>query len=191
MKPDHSDQRKAQANERLLQRLMMSAVLMFGFGFALVPLYKKICDIAGINVLAAQESAVAARVNTQVDTSRTISVEFDANSSGPLRFRPQISSLQVHPGEIAQVVYEVRNQQDRRLQAQAIPSYAPQQAAPHFRKLECFCFRQQSIGPNEARQMPVVFSIDPALPKDVTTVTLSYTLFEVGTGHAGLKGGRQ
>lgn len=167
-------------NRRLLRRLMVTALLMFGFGFALVPFYRKICEITGINVLAVQESADSAGLNTQVDASRTISVEFDANTTGPLRFRPQVGSLQVHPGEIAQVVYEVSNLQGRSLQAQAIPSYAPQQAGPHFRKLECFCFSQQSLGPNETRRMPVVFSIDPALPKDVTTVTLSYTFFEVG-----------
>lgn len=167
-------------NQRLLRRLMVTALLMFGFGFALVPFYRKICEITGINVLAVQETADNTRLNTQVDASRTVSVEFDANTTGPLRFRPQVSSLQLHPGEIAQVVYEVSNLQRRSLQAQAIPSYAPQQAGPHFRKLECFCFRQQTLGPNETRQMPVVFSIDPALPKNVTTVTLSYTFFEVG-----------
>lgn len=176
----HPQERKMLDNQRLLRRLMVTALLMFGFGFALVPLYRKICEITGINVLAVQESADAARVNTQVDASRVISVEFDANTTGPLHFRPQVSSLQVHPGEIAQVVYEVSNLHHRSLQAQAIPSYAPQQAGPHFRKIECFCFRQQSLGPNETRQLPVVFSIDPALPKEVTTVTLSYTFFEVG-----------
>lgn len=176
----HPLERRALNNQRLLRRLMVTALMMFGFGFALVPFYKKICEITGINVLATQGSERNAVVNTQVDMSRTISVEFDANTTGPFRFRPQVVSMQVHPGEITQVVYELRNLQDRKLQAQAIPSYAPRQAGAHFRKIECFCFRQQSLGPNEVRQMPVVFSIDPALPTDVTTVTLSYTLFEVG-----------
>ena len=176
----HPLERKALANARLLRRLLITAVLMFGFGFALVPLYKKICEVTGINVLASQENANAATANTQVDASRTISVEFDANTTGPFRFKPKVSSVQVHPGELTQVVYEVRNLQGHNVQAQAIPSYAPQLAGPHFRKIECFCFRQQTLKPNEVRQMPVVFSIDPALPKNVTTVTLSYTFFEVG-----------
>ena len=91
-----------------------------------------------------------------------------------------VSSIQVHPGEMAQVVYEVVNTQSRAMEAQAIPSYAPQEAAAHFRKLECFCFKQQTLAPNELRQMPVSFYIDPALPKNVKTITLSYTFFEVG-----------
>ena len=176
----HPLERKALDNQRLLRRLMVTAVMMFGFGFALVPFYRKICEVTGINVLATQERERSRVVNTQVDTSRTISVELDANTTGPFRFKPRVVSVQVHPGEITQVVYELHNLQDRALQAQAIPSYAPRQAGPHFRKIECFCFRQQTLQPNEVRQMPVVFSIDPALPGDVKTVTLSYTLFEVG-----------
>jgi cytochrome c oxidase assembly protein subunit 11 len=91
------------------------------------------------------------------------------------------SSVQVHPGEMAQVVYEVENTQPRSMQAQAIPSYAPQEAAQHFKKLECFCFKQQVLGPKEKRQMPVSFYVDPALPKNVKIITLSYTFFEVGS----------
>jgi cytochrome c oxidase assembly protein subunit 11 len=87
--------------------------------------------------------------------------------------------MQVHPGEMAQVLYEVVNTQARRIDAQAIPSYAPQQAAQYFKKVECFCFKQQTLGPNEAKQMPVVFYIDPALPRNVKVLTLSYTFFEI------------
>ena len=115
-----------------------------------------------------------------MDTSRSITVEFDANTTGPWRFKPVVASLQVHPGEMAQVVYEVVNTQDRAMEAQAIPSYAPTEAGQFFRKLECFCFKQQTLGPKESRQMPVSFYIDPALPKNVETITLSYTFFEVG-----------
>lgn len=167
-------------NGQMLGKLLVIAGLMFGFGFALIPLYKKICEITGINVLAAQETALQPASNTQVDKSRTITVEFDANVQGPWRFRPTVSSLQVHPGEMAQVVYEVVNTQPRSIDAQAIPSYAPQQAQAHFKKVECFCFQQQTLRPNEAKQMPVMFYIDPALPKNVKTITLSYTFFEVG-----------
>jgi cytochrome c oxidase assembly protein subunit 11 len=118
--------------------------------------------------------------NSQVDTSRTITVEFDANVRGPWEFKPAQRSVQVHPGELATVMYEFTNVQNRRMSAQAIPSYAPHQAAAHFNKLECFCFQQYSLGPGEKKQWPVVFVIDPRLSKDVTTITLSYTFFEVG-----------
>jgi cytochrome c oxidase assembly protein subunit 11 len=157
---------------------------MFTFGYALIPLYKHICELTGINILALGEKQVpggsTAKPNTQVDTSRTITVEFDANARGPWRFKPAQASVQVHPGELATVVYEFENVQDRRMAAQAIPSYAPRNAAPHFNKLECFCFNQYTLEPGEKKQWPVAFVIDPKLPKDVTTITLSYTFFEVG-----------
>jgi cytochrome c oxidase assembly protein subunit 11 len=167
-------------NRQMLGKLLVIAVLMFGFGYALIPIYKKICEITGINVLTTKQEGLQTVANTQVDKSRTITVEFDANAQGPWRFRPTVNSLQVHPGEMAQVIYEVVNSQKRSMNAQAIPSYAPQQAEAHFKKVECFCFQQQTLGPNEAKQMPVVFFIDPALPKSVKTITLSYTFFEVG-----------
>jgi cytochrome c oxidase assembly protein subunit 11 len=118
--------------------------------------------------------------NTQVDTSRTITVEFDANARGPWEFKPAQRSLQVHPGEMATVMYEFQNMQNRRMSAQAIPSYAPQQASAHFNKLECFCFSQYTLEPGEKKSWPVVFVIDPKLSRDVRTITLSYTFFEVG-----------
>ncbi|MGN6388606.1 MAG: cytochrome c oxidase assembly protein [Burkholderiaceae bacterium] len=167
-------------NVRMLGKLLVITVMMFGFGYALVPVYKKICEITGINVLTQQDADVKPAGNTQIDKTRTVTIEFDGNSHGPWRFRPTVSSMQVHPGQMAQVTYEVVNTQSRTVNAQAIPSYAPQQAASHFKKLECFCFRQQTLGPNEAREMPVVFYVDTALPKDVTVITLSYTFFEVG-----------
>ncbi len=169
-------------NLHMSAKLVLIAVLMFGFGYALIPMYKKICEITGINVLTPKDATVSmtnGAVNTQIDETRTVTIEFDANVHGPLRFRPTHSSLQVHPGEMTQIVYEVVNQQARSVAAQAIPSYAPQQAATYFKKLECFCFKQQTLAPNEAKQMPVMFYIDPALPKDVKTITLSYTFFEI------------
>lgn len=167
-------------NVRMLGKLVVVAFVMLGFGYALVPVYKKICEITGINVLTPMNATVNDVANTQVDKSRTITVEFDGNAQGPWRFRPTVASMKVHPGEMAQVVYEVVNTQPRPVDAQAIPSYAPQQAGAHFRKLECFCFQQQTLAANEAKQMPVVFFIDPALPANVTTITVSYTFFEVG-----------
>ena len=124
--------------------------------------------------------AAAFAKSTQVDRSRTITVTFDGNSRGPWRFKPVASSMKVHPGELTTIVYEIANQQGRAMQAQAIPSYMPAVAMQYFRKVECFCFKQQALAPNEARQFPVVFVIDPKIPKNVDTITLSYTFFEVG-----------
>ena len=169
-----SEQKKARRNTRMLGKLAMMAVLMFGFGYSLVPIYEKICEITGINVLAVQENLNTKKVNTQVDTSRLITVEFDANTTGPWRFKPAVASMQVHPGEMAQVVYEVINTQDRSMEAQAIPSYAPLEAGQHFKKMECFCFKQQTLGPKEARQMPVAFTLDPALPSWRDTLVLTF-----------------
>jgi cytochrome c oxidase assembly protein subunit 11 len=167
-------------NFLMLKKLVVVAIVMFGFGYALIPIYKKICEITGINVLTPKDISADAVVNSQVDKSRLITIELDANTQGPWRFRPTVSSIQVHPGEMAQVVYEVVNKQSYKMDAQAIPSYAPQEAGTFFKKMECFCFQQQTLEANEARQMPVSFFIDPALPKDVKTITLSYTFFEVG-----------
>ena len=175
-------------NRRMFAKLIVVAVLMFGFGYALVPMYKAICEALGVNVLSLaeqrREAAAAGKSstlgNTQVDLTRTVTVEFDANARGPWDFKPAKASVQVHPGEMATVMYEFRNKQDRTMAAQAIPSYAPKQAMAHFNKLECFCFNEYTLKPGESKQWPVVFVIDPKLPKDVTTITLSYTFFEVG-----------
>lgn len=172
------------ANSKMLGKLAVVTVAMFAFGYALVPLYQAICEMTGINVLALGEQMLsgqkAAPSNSQIDTSRTITVEFDANSRGPWQFKPAQRSLTVHPGEMTTVVYEFQNVQNRRMSAQAIPSYAPMQASGHFNKLECFCFTQYTLEPGEKKSWPVVFVIDPKLSKDVSTITLSYTFFEVG-----------
>ncbi|ACR30229.1 cytochrome c oxidase assembly protein [Burkholderia glumae] len=166
-------------NRTMLLKLAVVAALMFGFGFALVPIYRAICQVTGLNNLVQRDVSAREARNTQVDASRTISVELDANARGPLGFRPEQRSLDVHPGEVMTVVYEVTNAQDRQVVAQAIPSYAPKQATEYFKKIECFCFTQQTLKPNESRRMPVVFVVDRALPKDVKTITLSYTFFEL------------
>ena len=179
-------------NLALMGKLAVVAGLMFGFGYALVPLYKAICDALGINVLSVSERGgpVSKQMpaNTQVDKTRTVTIEFDANARGPWDFKPAQRSIQVHPGELATVMYEFRNVQDRTMAAQAIPSYAPKQASPHFNKLECFCFNEYTLAPGESRRWPVAFVIDPRLPKDVTTITLSYTFFEVKGKVAGAVG---
>jgi cytochrome c oxidase assembly protein subunit 11 len=172
-------------NLRMVGKLAVVTALMFGFGYAMVPMYRAICSALGINVLSVAEQLTAANPvkrerNGQVDASRSITVEFDANARGPWEFKPALRSLQVHPGELATVMYEFRNTQDRTMAAQAIPSYAPMQAMAYFNKLQCFCFNEYTLKPGEAKQWPVVFVIDPKLPRDVKTITLSYTFFEVG-----------
>jgi len=162
----------------LVAKLAVVTAAMFGFGYLLVPFYYKLCEVAGLNQLQTADSVPR---NTQVDEARAITLQFDANLRDglPWVFRPLQTTAQIHPGQLVQVVYEVRNESDHAVLAQAVPSYAPQAAASYFRKLECFCFTQQSLRPHETRQMPVVFLIDPAIPGDMPTVTLSYTFFEI------------
>jgi len=172
-------------NLKMVGKLGVIALGMFAFGYALVPLYRAICEATGINILAIGERqskglATSLPSNTQVDTTRTITVEFDTNVRGPWDFRPLVRTMQVHPGELATVMYEFQNIQNREMSAQAIPSYAPRQSGRHFNKLECFCFTQYTLEPGESKEWPVAFVIDPRLPRDVTTITLSYTFFEVG-----------
>ena len=169
-------------NRRMVGKLVVVVAMMFAFGYALVPIYRTICEALGVNVIARteQQGVSDAPSSTQVDLSRMVTVEFDANARGPWDFRPETARVEVHPGEVVTVMYEFRNRQDRTMAAQAFPSYAPQTAAPHFRKLECFCFTEHVLKPGEAKRWPVVFVVDRKLPKDVRTITLSYTFFEVG-----------
>ena len=169
-------------NRRMVGKLVVVVAMMFAFGYALVPIYRTICDALGVNVIARteQQGVSDAPSSTQVDLARTVTVEFDANARGPWDFKPETARVDVHPGEVVTVMYEFRNRQNRTMAAQAFPSYAPQVAAPHFRKLECFCFTEHVLKPGEAKRWPVVFVVDKKLPKDVRTITLSYTFFEVG-----------
>ncbi|MEZ5651339.1 MAG: cytochrome c oxidase assembly protein [Burkholderiaceae bacterium] len=168
------------SNGAMMRRLLIVVALMGGFGYAMVPLYKVFCDITGINFLTKPDSAGQRFVgNTQVDVSRSISVEFDVNSHGAWRFLPDRRSAAVHPGELVTIEYELVNTLNRTTTGQAIPSYAPQQAARYFKKVQCFCFNQQTLGPNDRQKFPVTFVIDPDLPADIKTITLSYTYFEI------------
>ena len=172
-------------NLKMVSKLGVIVLAMFGFGYALVPIYKAICEMTGINVLALGDRLIPGAtpklpVNTQVDRTRVVTIEFDANSRGPWHFKPAQNTIQVHPGELTTVMYEFQNTQNRTMSAQAIPSYAPSQAGSYFNKLECFCFNQYTLAPGEKKQWPVAFVIDPKLSKDVKTITLSYTFFEVG-----------
>jgi cytochrome c oxidase assembly protein subunit 11 len=169
-------------NRQLLVKLSVVAACMFAFGYALVPFYEKICEALGVNNLAGE---VATPVNTQVDATRTVVIELDGNTHEmPWRFRPLVNHVDVHPGQVMTVEYEVSNVRGEPITGQAVPSYGPRNAAQYFRKLDCFCFKQQTLAAGETRRMPVTFIVDPALPKDVGTITVSYTFFEV----PGLKG---
>ena len=169
-------------NRRMLARLSIVAVAMFGFGYALVPFYDKICQALGVNSLVERDDVAA---NTQVDRTRLVTIEFDANAHGmPWQFQPVVRHMQVHPGELVHVEYEVANVRGAPMTGQAVVSYGPALAGRYFRKLECFCFTQQTLAAGESRRMPVTFVVDPNLPAEINTITLSYTFFEV----AGLGG---
>ena len=171
-----NEQQRA-GSRRTFTRLSIVAVAMFGFGYALVPFYDQICKALGVNSLVERSEAVA---NTQIDRKRTVTIEFDANAHGmPWRFQPAVRHLEVHPGELIQVDYEVANVRSAPVTGQAVASYGPRQAGQYFKKLECFCFTQQTLAANETRRMPVTFVVDPALPAEINTITLSYTFFEV------------
>ena len=161
----------------MFTRLSIIAVAMFGFGYALVPFYDKICIALGVNSLEERAEPVA---NTQVDLTRTVSIEFDANSHGmPWRFQPVVRHMQVHPGQLVHIDYEVSNVRSAPVTGQAVVSYGPALAGRYVRKLECFCFTQQTLAAGETRRMPVSFVVDAGLPGDINTFTLSYTFFEV------------
>ncbi|MDC1311840.1 cytochrome c oxidase assembly protein [Burkholderiales bacterium] len=164
-------------NNYMLRKLIVVALIMFAFGYALVPLYKKICEVTGVYDLIKPDEIV----NTQVDESRTVVMEFDANTRSDIGWQlaPVDIRMDVHPGELVHATFRLTNPTTSSFDAQAIPSYGPQHAAQYVKKLECFCFTQQTINAGETREFSVVFVIDPSLPSDVGTVTLSYTMFEI------------
>jgi cytochrome c oxidase assembly protein subunit 11 len=168
-----------QANAKLIRRLLFVVVGMFGFGFAMVPLYDVFCDITGLNGKTGTVEASA--YDGKVDTSRTVTVEFIAslNESMPWEFAPVIRRMQVHPGQVYEASYRARNVNSIAMTGQAIPSVTPSVAALHFKKTECFCFTQQHFEAGEELEMPLRFVVDPDLPKDISTVTLAYTFFDV------------
>jgi cytochrome c oxidase assembly protein subunit 11 len=184
--PAAKRQRKLRRRNRdMLLKLALVVGVMGCFAWAMIPMYKSICEALGVNVLARGDVGAAygtkpGDVNTQVDASRSVTVEFDANARGPWEFHPEQNAVTVHPGQLTTVMYEFRNTQARTMTAQAIPSYAPGVAQAHFTKVECFCFRQQTLAPGESKRWPVIFVVDDKLPKDVKTITLSYTFFEFG-----------
>ena len=171
------------ANKRVVRRLLLATVAMFGFGFALVPLYDVFCDITGINGKTGRIEAEAA-LSQQVDRERTVTVEFLSSVRSDLAwdFKPAVKRVKVHPGEVTEVHYVARNRTGEMVAGQAVPSLAPGLAAKYFNKTECFCFTRQTLGPNEEKLMPLRFVVDPELPEEVGTVSLSYTFFQAESG---------
>ena len=179
------DERK-QANRRVVKRLGIAALLMFGFGFAMVPLYDVFCDITGLNGKTGRIELEEALSQT-VDEDREVTVEFLAtvHSDLPWEFRPMVKKVKVHPGEVIEVNYFARNKTGEVVTGQAVPSLAPGLAAKYFSKTECFCFTRQALGPGEGKEMPLRFIVDPELPENVRTVSLSYTFYQAKPEEAG------
>ena len=173
------ENRVLSANRRVVRRLLLAVAGMFAFGFALAPLYDVLCQITGLNGKTGGRVVVARPV--AVDKTRTVTVEFVAslNAAAPWEFAPKVTRMAVHPGQYYQTQFLARNLTGQALTGQAVPSVTPGPAARHFQKVECFCFNRQMFQPGEARAMPVTFMIDPELPPEVRTVTLSYTFFKL------------
>lgn len=165
-------------HRELVRRMLWACAGSFVFCFSLIPLYTIYCEITGMNGKTGELSAAAVQTTT-IDRSRTVEVQFDASvhSGLPWAFEPQLSSMKVHPGEVIEVMYDAHNLSQQELVGQAVPSVAPNRASIYFNKTECFCFTEQALAPGERRDMPVRFVVDPALPRDVSVLTLSYTFY--------------
>lgn len=168
-----------QANKTLTKWLLLAVVGMFGFGFALIPLYDIMCEQLGINGKTSS-NAVETPTGMQVDESRLIKVQFIAqvDSDIPWEFGPIQAEMLVHPGEVIQTAYRAFNTATKDLTGQAVPSVSPGLAASYFNKIECFCFNQQPLAGQSAAELPVIFYIEPDIPESIHTLTLSYTLFQ-------------
>jgi cytochrome c oxidase assembly protein subunit 11 len=166
-------------NKYIVAKLFLAAIAMFGFGFVLVPIYDVLCDITGLNGKTKNESYQA--VEQIVDTTRWVEVQFLTNNNDGMvwEFKPNVKKIKVNPGAQIDVSFYAKNVSNRYIVAQAIPSVSPNKAAEFFHKTECFCFEQQALEGNDSIDMPLRFIVDTALPKDVKTITLSYTLFDV------------
>lgn len=180
----------ARANRRLALALAVVAVGMFAFGYALAPLYESLCQALGIGGRTARADAEEL-TRLEADRGRTITVELtgQAMTGLPWEFRPLVNKLEVHPGEPARVEYLARNLSGETIVAQAVPSVTPGTVAGHFKKLECFCFTQQTLRPGETRRMPVIFVVNPGIGKDIHTITLSYAFFNTDKAQAKRFGG--
>ena len=177
-----------QSHRRLALKLGGVVMAMFAFGYALVPLYDVFCELTGIN---GKTGRAEANVQRSVDRQRTITVEFMSTTGKglPWEFRPTVKRMQVHPGETVETAYYARNTANERIVGQAVPSVAPNVAASYFKKIECFCFTQQTLAPGEEKTMPVRYVVDARVPADVHTITLAYTFFNTDKQSAKKYGG--
>ena len=165
-------------NDRVVGKLAVFAVAMFGFGYALVPLYDVFCDVTGLNGKTGEITSEAVS-ELIIDYDRTVTVQFDTNvnSTLPWRFKVLDQKLVVHPGEVTEAVFVAENISSTQVTGQAIPSVAPSQASLYFNKSECFCFTQQTLAAHERKEMIVRFVVEADLPEEISTLTLSYTFF--------------
>lgn len=168
-------------HRKLLIWLTVLVLGMFGFGFALVPIYNSLCQTLGINGKTNTEAVAYDVTTAKVAQDREVLVEFVATNNSGVRwaFYPKISKIKVHPGEIVKLEFYAENRTDHPMTVQAIPSVTPGLAAKYLKKTECFCFTQQTLNGHEAMNMPLLFHLDVDLPEQINTVTLSYTLFDV------------
>ena len=169
----------ARANRRMAIRLLVVTAAMFGFGYALVPLYDIVCDITGIGGRTGVVSEATAATGG-VDSTRLVKVQFVATVNSALRWKfdgPE-QPLEVHPGRVYEASFSASNLSKRPVVAQAVPSVTPVGAAAHFNKIECFCFTRQRLEPGETRDMPVRFVVNEEIPRRIGTLTLAYTFFE-------------
>ena len=167
------------ANERVVKKILLIVVAMFVFGYVALPmLYDLICDSFGLNGQVEQVSQTDAGV-VKIDTSRKVKVTFSSivNSRLPWGFKPEVKEIELHPGELKRVNYTASNLSGSDIVGQAIYSVTPIEAARYFKKTECFCFTQQMLKSGESKKMPVLFMLEPDLPENIQTVTLSYTFF--------------
>jgi cytochrome c oxidase assembly protein subunit 11 len=166
---------------RLVVILSIIVLGMFGFGFALIPIYNSLCKTLGINGKVSLEAVAYDEASAHIATDREVLVEFVAtnNSGVPWLFYPKIQKIKVHPGQVAKLTFYAENKSNHNMTVQAIPSVTPGIAAKYLKKTECFCFTQQTLNAHEAMDMPLLFHLDPELPEKIKTVTLSYTLFDV------------
>ncbi len=185
---------RKQANIKTTRKTLLIAVAMFGFGYALIPLYSVICDVFGLNgrfidLQQTDKAEYIANVEKQVDTNRTIRVEFltTLNKSLNWEFKAMQNTVDVHPGKVTEVMFYAKNLTGRKVIAQAVPSVSPGTANKYFSKMECFCFDQQTFEAGEARNMPLRFYVDPNLPKRIKTISLGYTFFDTDRKVASIK----
>ncbi|CEG59469.1 Cytochrome c oxidase assembly protein ctaG [Legionella micdadei] len=171
----------AKSHTKLVIVLAAAVLAMFGFGFALVPIYNTLCKTLGINGKVNDKPIAYDAKSAKISWNREITVEFVATNNGgvPWAFYPKVQKIKVHPGEIAKLAFYAENKTDHPMTVQAIPSVTPGIAAKYLKKTECFCFTQQTLNGHEAMNMPLLFHLDTDLPANVKTITLSYTLFDV------------